>query len=111
MSPLRIVLLFAAVAVVLAACGPRLHVRHQDPGHPAAAVWVDGEVAATLLYGDSLSVSLERGVHQLQVRLPESGRSPWHPDRESLRLVMDGGATLILLPPPEPAGPGPAPGT
>lgn len=93
------------VALAAGACGPRLVVRHEDPYHPKAIVWVDGAKQGTLEHGDKMRVRLERGRHVVRVTLPGEKVGPWFAPRDEVSFVLDRKAVLRLL--PMPASPSP----
>lgn len=90
----------ALVMALFGACAPRLEIRHEDPAHDAAAVWIDGEHVDTLEYGDRSRFRLREGLHRVRVVPPDQDWSPWHADHRELDVVLDEGAVMTLLPGP-----------
>ncbi len=89
----------AAACLAVSACAPSLVVRHMDPSHPVAVVWIDGEIVGNVKFGKEASFGITQGPHRVRARLPKTETSPWHPELDAVPVVIDEGATLTLLPP------------
>ena len=68
-------------------------------------MFIGGIAVGTLQYDSDMSVSLPRGKHRVRA-VDGKGKSPWHPGQRELEVVIDGDATLTLLPPESPRGGG-----
>lgn len=91
----------AAIAVLLlsaVACSPGLIVRHMDPTHDVAEVWVDGYRVGTVEYDDRLVISVAKGRHVIKVVPPGRTDSPWHVGRPDVTVVLENDAVMTLLP-------------
>ncbi len=90
----------ALVAALLGGCAAGLVVRHEDPYHPVADIWVDGKKAGRLRHGESTTIRLQSGAHILRVVAPGEAESPWTRPHKELRMILERRATLTLLPLP-----------
>lgn len=93
------VIIIVLLGFVLAACGgPTLMVRHQDPTHPLVDIRVDDENVGAIEYGETLSMRVEEGVHQVDASPRGSDTNPWTEDGSGWRLFVQYEAQLTLLP-------------
>ncbi|MGM0575128.1 MAG: hypothetical protein ACQEXJ_05295 [Myxococcota bacterium] len=100
MEKSRTLLAGLALLLLTTGCGPALEIRHRDPGHEEAEVWIDGERVDTVGYGDDERFRLDEGVHGVRVVPTGRSDSPWHAERREVRFVLDEGAVMTLLPGP-----------
>ena len=89
-----------AAVGLLGACSPSLIIRHEDPTHDRALIWLDGKRAGVVRYDDTLRVRVARGRHTIRAVAPGSDESPWHLDRPEVEVVIEDEATMTLLTPP-----------
>ncbi len=91
--------LFAALAALSTGCGSTLTIRHLDATNRSAEVVVNGQNKGMLTYGESFEMPLEPGRYQLKVTAPGKSTSPWHPDVDTIDVMLEDDATLTLQPP------------
>ncbi|MCA9559901.1 MAG: hypothetical protein H6704_23355 [Myxococcales bacterium] len=91
--------LLAALVGLSAGCGSTLTIRHLDATHRSAEVMVNGEKKGMLTYGESFEMPLEPGRYQLKVTAPGKSTSPWHPDVDTIDVMLEDDAVLTLQPP------------
>jgi hypothetical protein len=86
------------LATTLCACAPKLVVRNDDPTTPRAVVQVDGELIGIVDAGDSITVRLDEGMHEVVITPMGSDAIPWTEDGEPWLLYLDEGAYITLFP-------------
>ncbi len=91
--------LFVALAALLAGCGSTLTIRHLDATNRSAEVVVNGQNKGMLTYGEAFEMPLEPGRYQLKVTVPGKATSPWHPDVDTIDVMLEDDAILTLQPP------------
>ncbi len=95
----RIALPLLALALLMAACGPTLKIRHRDPTHSRVNVYVGDEQVGRVRFGKQLRVRLERGAHVVRATPEDRDDNPWADDGDGWHIVLDKEAIITLLPP------------
>lgn len=90
--------LFAALAL-LAGCGSTLTIRHLDATNRSAEIVVNGQKKGMLVYGESFEMPIEPGRYQVKVTAPGQPASPWHPDVDTVEVMLEDDAVFTLQPP------------
>ncbi|MFT6398782.1 MAG: hypothetical protein ACJAYU_003544 [Bradymonadia bacterium] len=93
-----IIPLFAAAALALSACAPKLSIRHEDPSYAFVQVRVDGETRGFVAYGTTMSMRLGSGYHMVEAIPRGEETNPWADDGEGWAFYIDRKAEITLLP-------------
>jgi hypothetical protein len=86
-----------ALAFGVGCGGSTLEIRHNDPTHPQAVVYVDREAVGVVEHGKDMSVRVDRGVHLVEIMPPGSQINPWAEDSRGWRLFIDESTVITLF--------------
>lgn len=93
----RSTLLLFFISLALS-CAPKLSIVHEDPAYDYVLVRVDGETTGFVEYGQTLSVRVTTGFHEVSTTPRGSEANPWCEGGNSWILYVDRKAEVTLLP-------------